>query len=102
MEHRKSNSERTSDRKDTWSSVDVAATTVYLRIERQANVYAGYYSLNGADWISVGQCLANLDVPLVGIGANHDRPETSETPARFDFFELDDGQQRAFLPLAGR
>ena len=86
----------------TWSSVEESATRLNLRIERQGNVYRGYYSLNGVDWIGVGQCLAEMEIPLIGVGANHDLAETPAIPAAFEFFELDDGRSRAFLPWAER
>jgi len=73
----------------------------YLRLIRQGTIYTGYVSMNGADWSLIGThtVISGLVPSKIGFmvdDANFGAPEIS---ADFDFFLLNDGSERLFLPL---
>ncbi|RIJ77775.1 DUF1349 domain-containing protein, partial [Nakamurella silvestris] len=68
----------------------ITADVWYLRLERQDNAYAGYYSTDGTTWSSVGATVANIpaastgQVGLYATGVN----QTSQATAKFDYFKV--------------
>ena len=83
----------------SFTAVVESANTVYLRMQRDGNVYTGYYSVDGNQWTRVGQYTATLNDAKMGLGAGNDVPDVSEIAADFDFFRLDDKIYRVMLPL---
>jgi regulation of enolase protein 1 (concanavalin A-like superfamily) len=69
-----------------WGITETA-TTVFLRLVKVGDVYAGSYSLDGNDWTDVEQYQASFTNPKVGL-VSWNGPSTSEIPADFDYFEF--------------
>lgn len=83
---------------DSYISVDETTTDVYLRIDKEGDSYMGFYSTDGVHWTWVGQVIATLLSPKVGIGARNG-PATTEIPADFDYFQLSLFRYSIYLPL---
>ena len=81
---------------------DTAATTLYLRLVKEGDDYAGSFSLDGETWTLIGQvndlALSNLQV---GIGAMMGPVPVSVT-ADYDSFAIEYNQYIVFLPLVVR
>ncbi|MAF12151.1 hypothetical protein CMK11_17030 [Candidatus Poribacteria bacterium] len=64
------------------------ARQLYLRIERRGNLFSGYASDNGVDWVSCGTAFASMGDPTrVGVHAlcPGNMPPTA---TRFDYFKI--------------
>ena len=71
----------------------------YLRVTRQGNVYTGYVSEDGSNWIELGVHTVTIAPTKIGLGASNSMQEAAEIPADFDFFTLIDNSYHLFLPL---
>lgn len=73
----------------------------YLRMVRDGDAVAGYYSENGNDWTLVGtHTMGSGMVPVqVGLSANNSVFGAADIPADFDYFALNYAY-RVTLPLA--
>lgn len=80
---------------------DETATTVYLRITKQGNVYSGFYSIDGNGYTYIGQTTAVLTNPKIGI-LSENGPSTTEIPSDYDFFKLETNSHSIYLPLLTR
>ena len=59
---------------------------IYLRLQRQGNIYTGSYSEDGENWIKLGEHSRDFSPVRVGLMAAQ-APE--EIPALFDYFTID-------------
>ena len=71
----------------------------YLRMLRHGNVYTGYVSTDGANWILVGVHTVTITPTQIGLKASNQAQGATEIPADFDFFTIIDASQRLYLPL---
>ena len=71
----------------------------YLRMLRHGNVYTGYVSTDGTNWILVGVHTVTITPTQIGFKASNQAQGATEIPADFDFFTLIDNSQRLYLPL---
>ena len=78
-----------------------AATTLYLRIDRNGDTYTGTYSTDGIVWINIGGFDLTFNSPKVGIGSQGGT-SLIEIPSDFDFFQLVDYTNHLFLPLTSK
>jgi beta-xylosidase len=76
-----------------------AEGVAYLRIVRTANIYTGYVSMDGSDWILVGSHTAGITPTKIGIKATNQTSGAAEIPADFDYFSLVDHSIYVFLPI---
>ncbi len=69
-----------------------AATHLELQLQKRGNTYEGYYSLDGLQWIPVGQYTASLGAVQAGLGAAQELPQNPEAapdiPADFTKFQM--------------
>jgi hypothetical protein len=70
------------------TAVALIADTLYLRIVRVGNLYSGYYSLDGVEWMLLDSGTADLSGAMVGLGASSGASST-EITADFDEFHLE-------------
>jgi regulation of enolase protein 1 (concanavalin A-like superfamily) len=68
----------------------ISATTLYLRIERSANTFSTYYSLDGVDWTMTG----SIEYPSASYSANLgplliNNWQDSPLSADFDYVNID-------------
>jgi len=82
-------------------SLPESATTVYLRIAREGDSYTASYGTDGSSWTLVGGKNMHVINPKVGIGSECG-PSTTEIPADFDYFQLEDSSHHVFLPAVNR
>lgn len=78
--------------------------SVYLRLDREGDIYSGYYSLNGNDWTLVGRHYAidNGFAPdRVGV-ETFDILQDAEINADFDYFTLRTEMKYLYIPLVTR
>jgi hypothetical protein len=68
------------------SALTQSPDRLFLRINANANVYAGWYSIDGETWASTGVITAQLTSPRVGIVAEGNDPQPPESS--FDFFVI--------------
>jgi hypothetical protein len=80
---------------------DETATTVYLRVTKEEDVYSGYYSLDGDSYTYVGQTSGVLTNPRIGI-LSESGPSVMEIPSDYDYFELETNVNWLYLPLVIR
>jgi beta-xylosidase len=74
----------------TEQRVPVADTTVYLAVSRTGSSYRGLYSVDGTNWLPVGQFdSVDLSEPRVGISAWNGNHPAPEIPVDFDFFRIE-------------
>ena len=66
--------------------VDEIIETVYLRIDKEADRYLGFYSLDGNNWTHIGQYTVTLTSPYIGITAGN-QPTMAEVNAYFNFVQ---------------
>lgn len=59
---------------------------IYLRLQRTDNVFTGFFSEDGQNWIKIGQHTNNLQPAGVGLFAGQSCEGT--IPADFDYFEI--------------
>lgn len=70
------------------TGVAEAATSLTLQLWKNGDTYEGYYSLDGATWIPVGEVSAPLREVQAGLGASHDVEGPADIPADFDQFQI--------------
>lgn len=70
-------------------NIPETANTVYLRISKLSDFYAGAYSLDGNSWTKAGQYYGSFNNPQVGLHAGNG-PSTMEINADFDYFAMDE------------
>jgi beta-xylosidase len=83
------------------TGVSETAATVYLRINKEGNLYKGYYSTDGINYIFISQTVAMLSNPRIGI-ISESGTSTTEIPSDYDFFEVEYNLQQIFLPFVKR
>lgn len=79
-------------------SIPETATTVYLRIIREGDVYMGYYSVDGISYNYIGRITAAIANTQVGI-VSENGPSTTEISSDYDFFLLENNLHWIYLPL---
>lgn len=77
------------------------ATTLYLRITKEGNVYSGFYSVDGDSYTYIGQTTAVFTNHKIGI-LSENGPSTTEIPSDYDFFRLETNSHLLYLPLVKR
>lgn len=62
----------------------------YLKLRKRGNIYAGFYSEDGENWVLLGQLEHGITPQYVGLTANNsnDAQEARSLPANFAFFTL--------------
>lgn len=70
----------------------------YLRMVRSGDVFSGYVSIDGANWILVGAHTVNFTPTEIGLRASNQIPGPGEIPADFDYFTLVDNSNMVYLP----
>jgi beta-xylosidase len=83
------------------NAVSENATSVYLRITKEGDLYSGFYSINGISYTYIGQTSRALTNPKIGI-LSENGPSTTEIPSDYDFFEVAYNLQQIFLPFVKR
>jgi len=63
---------------------------IYLRLTREGNIYTGYYSADGQNWIKTGEHARDFSQVRVGLVAAQ---APTEIPAMFEYFAMNVLQQ---------
>jgi regulation of enolase protein 1 (concanavalin A-like superfamily) len=72
-----------------YTNVFVALDQVYLRIERVGDIYTGYYSSDGENYVAVDALTASFETPSAGlIGENGSIGTTTPALADFDYLTI--------------
>ncbi|UCH61140.1 MAG: hypothetical protein JSV61_06580, partial [Anaerolineales bacterium] len=83
------------------NGVNETATMIYLRINKEDELYSGYYSVDGNSYTYIGQTSTTMTNPKIGI-LSESGPSTTEIPSDYDFFRLETDSHQLFLPLVKR
>lgn len=78
--------------------VSETATTLYLRITKEGDLYSGFYSIDGNSYSYIGQTEAVITNPKIGI-LSENGPSTTEIQSDYDFFKLENNINWIYLPL---
>ena len=71
------------------TNITATATTMYLRIKKFHNTYAGEYSIDGNTWFEVDRFNVQFNNAKVGLNVQNG-PSTADIPADFDYFEFNE------------
>ena len=80
------------------NGVSETATSVYLRITKEGDLFTGYYSSDGNNYEYLGHTTATINNPKVGI-ISENGPSTTEIQTDYDFIELEHTIRMIYLPL---
>lgn len=73
--------------KPNYATAAQSLDQAYLRLRREGNIYTGYYSEDGTDWIVIGKHESGITPVFVGLIAS--QGYQVETTADFDYFTIE-------------
>jgi hypothetical protein len=69
-----------------FATIVETKSLAYLKLRREGAIYTGEFSLDGTDWLQIGQHNSNINPVFVGVIAA--QAEFEETNSDFDYFTL--------------